>query len=119
MTDDNRKPRYSCEEENAPHTLGMFRPIHAPISMMFPIDPITREDGRVLKRFRFMDPINGPICVEDPMDTLIQNTITEIKPMEMPSGLLFYLDPYGKESQDKAAEDLEKALNAVPNKEQE
>jgi hypothetical protein len=90
------------------------------MSLMFPIDPITREDGRVLKRFRFMDPINGPICVEDPMDTLIQNTIIEVCPMPMPTGGIFDLDyAYGKEAQDKITADVEKAINAVPNKEQE
>lgn len=120
MTDDKREPKYSCEEDDTPHTLGMFRPIHAPMSWMYPIEPRIREDGRVLKRFRFLHPTEGSIYEEDPLDIVPQYEIVEVCPMPMPTGGIFDLDyAYGKEAQDKSKADFEKEINAVVNKEQE
>jgi hypothetical protein len=74
-----------------------FSPVRVPSSLMFPIESRTREDGRVLKRYRLFHPTEGSICEEDPLDIVPQYELTEICPMELPTTLLLNLDyRYGK-----------------------
>jgi hypothetical protein len=57
------------------------------------IEPTIRErDGRVLKRYRLLDPVSGPIYVEDPFDQLYYHDIVAIQPYEVPTALVFYLE---------------------------
>lgn len=71
-------------------------PMHLPEGALFPIDPITTEGGRVLKRWRALNPVWGPIVTETP-PALFVNERVELKPMELPKSALDWLDhKYGK-----------------------
>lgn len=88
----------SCSGDGGGY-LGQFRPIPVSRDMMREVDPVIRDDGRVLKRYELMfgGKGTGLFYVEDPLDRCPQYEIVEIKPMEMPSTALLYLDyVYGK-----------------------
>lgn len=75
-----------------------FGPIRVPADVFEDIEPIPDPDGGPpLKRVRIKGMgENSPIGVEV-RARLIHNEITEIKPMKMPVGSIFYLDyQYGK-----------------------
>ena len=84
----------------------MFGPLRIPKkawdSLIHAIEPVIRQrDGRVLRRFRFLDPENGPVYTEDPMDEMpFVMSDQKIEPMKMPSSRVLY---------DNTVKDLEEA----------
>ena len=66
-------------------------PIALPPEWQHSIDPIRRpSDGRILKRFRLLDPESGPIYVESQVDLLFD--CKQVEPMAVPQSMPFYLD---------------------------
>ena len=60
-------------------------------SVMHPIDPIIRDDGRELKRYRLMDAEKGPIYTEDPMDRVpFEVGEIDFAPMKQPTSRIFF-----------------------------
>lgn len=84
-----RRPGSRCPHE--PPT--PFGPIRVPDSLLFPIDPVwSEEDQRWLRRYRFLDPVEGEILTEQ-VCRLIHQELVSVEPMKQPLGLCFHL-PY-------------------------
>jgi hypothetical protein len=78
-----------------------YRPMHLRTEDFVEIDSITRADGRVLKRFHLKG-YPDLIFTESPMDQTFEVVEIERKPMEMPTGGIFYLKyEYGASSKDE------------------
>ncbi len=69
-----------------------FGPIRVPDGVFHHVGSIKREDGRILKVMRLLDPVDGPIYIEDPMDHLFYIDEVKIQPMKSPVGLNFYMN---------------------------
>jgi len=57
-------------------------------SLFEEIEPITRADGRVLKRYRMR--LTGQILTEDPMDQMLAYDLIQVTPLPKPASLVFY-----------------------------
>lgn len=72
----------------------MFGPLRIPKkawdSLFHAIEPLIRWDGRVLRRFRFLDPKNGPVYVEDPMDEMFEMSGQTVEPMKTPNTSILF-----------------------------
>jgi len=68
-----------------------FGPIGIPAEAFDEIEPTTREDGRVLRRYCFKGWPEGPVLTEVPMDEPPpKHEVTELKPLEAPKGSIFF-----------------------------
>jgi len=76
---------------------GPFGPLKISKELLHHVADYKRDDGRILKVCRLLDPDDGPIYTEDPMDTLFHIGDVKIQPMKQPSSLVFYSNyQYGK-----------------------
>jgi hypothetical protein len=80
---------------------GFFGPLRLPPGTLRHVGSF-KHKGRVLMIMRLpvaLDPNDDmPLLWEDPMDQLFHCEVVEIKPMKMPSGLIFYQNyVYGDE----------------------
>ena len=75
----------SCDRNRGP-----FAPLRVGEGALHHVGSYKRADGTILKVMRAFHPEEGPLCFEQRMDQLIKCEITEIKPMKIPSSLIFY-----------------------------
>jgi hypothetical protein len=63
-----------------------------PADAFVEIEPVKRvSDGRLLKRF-YLKGNPELVFTEDPMDQLFEAKLIEVKPMDMPTGGIFFLN---------------------------